>query len=489
VKDSSLNGHNQGMNKPTDDSLDDRLRRSDPAGPGVKVSPTNSLRTQGGSRNSVRDWWLTTSTRVRRSLAGGVGVAAAAGVVVAGTFGTASVPLIVLADNSGPESMSAQSSAVSDSKMMMPYLSYEYVAGDTLSTSTGRGRVYRLDLAGTPESVLSKAASYFGVSGEPQKSQYFDAAWPSYVVGPEDYSAPSVTVSWTGTGSWWYSNPAAYPEQKCLQEKRVGKGADAYIECVEYEPAITGLNPDEAETRRLATEFFTAMGVSFESADITVMVDEWSSFASVALKVSGQPTAIEWSISWSGNGELSWAQGNSVAIVDAGEFDTVSDAAAVERLADWRWFGAGPTDYQGGMMWATRSSVDSGFDAMDGDAVTGELVEPTEPAVDPTEEPVPAESTEPVPTETDSPVIEPTEEPIPLPTEGEIPVETITIDESKSVLLLVWDANGAAWLVPGVALTGTDWWWQTVITLVEGVIQLPEPMLIEPMPIDPMPAD
>jgi hypothetical protein len=421
-------------------------------------------------------------------LAGGVGVAAAASVVVAGTFGTTSGPLIVLAGNSSPEQMSARSSVASADKMMMPYLAYEYVAGDNLSTSTGRGNVYRLDLAGTPESVLLNAASYFGVSGEPQKSEWFDAAWPSYVVGPEDYSAPSVTVSWSGTGSWWYSNPAAYPEQKCLHEQRVGKGADSYIECTEYEPAITGLNPDESETRRLAGEFFTAMGVPFAATDMTVMVDEWSSFASVALTVAGQPTAIEWSISWSGNGELSWAQGNSVSIVDAGEFDTVSDAAAVERLADWRWFGAGPTDYQGAM-WASRSSVDSGFDAMEGDAVTGEAVEPTEPEVELTEEPVPTETAVPVPTETDTPAVEPTEAPIPLPTEPEMPVQTITIDESKTVLLLVWDANGNAWLVPGVALTGADSWWQTVITLVEGVIQLPEPMPIEPMPVDPMPID
>jgi hypothetical protein len=478
------------MNKPNDDSLDDRLRRSDPAGPGAKVSPKDLPQPAGAGRNPIRDWWMTTSTRVRRSLVGGVGVAAAASVVVAGTFGTASVPLIVLAGNSGPESMSSQSAGVSADKMMMPYMSYEYRAGDNLSTLTGRGQVYRLDLTGTPESVLLNAASYFGVSGEPQKSEWFDAAWPTYVVGPEDGTSPSVTVSWSGTGSWWYSNPAAYPEQKCLNEQRVGKGADSYIECTEYEPAITGLNPDEAETRRLASEFFTAMGVPFAATDMTVMVDEWSSFASVALVVNGQKTAIEWSISWSGNGELSWAQGNAVTIVDAGEFATVSDAAAVERLADWRWFGAGPTDYQGAM-WASRSSVDSGFDVVEGDAVTGEAVEPTEPtepAVDPTEEPVPSETTEPVPAETDAPVVEPTEAPIPLPTEPEMPVQTITIDESKTVLLLVWDANGNAWLVPGVALTGADSWWQTVITLVEGVIQLPEPMPIEPM-IDPMPID
>ena len=477
------------MNKPTDDSLDNRLRKSDPAGPGVKVSPKALPQSASSGRNPIRDWWLTTSTRVRRSLAGGVGAAAAASVVVAGTFGTMSGPLIVLAGTQGPESMSARSSSIGDSKMMMPMFTYDYVAGDNLSTSTGRGHVYRLDLAGTPESVLRNAAAFFGVSGETQKSQYFDAAWPSYVVGPEDGSAPSITVSWSGTGSWWYNNPAAYPEQKCLKEKRVGKGSDAYIECTEYEPAVMGLNPDETKTRQLASEFFAEMGVDFDPADITVIADEWSSFASVALTINGQPTAVEWSISWSGNGELSYAQGNAITIVDVGEFNTVSDAAAVERLADWRWFGAGPTDYQGGMG-VMRSSVDAGFDSMAGDAATSEAVEPaepTEPTVEPTEAPVPSETTEPVPDETDAPIVEPTEEPIPLPTEPELPVQTITIDESKAVLLLVWDANGNAWLVPGVALTGTDSWWQTVISLVEGVIQLPEP--IEPMPYEPMPID
>jgi hypothetical protein len=156
--------------------------------------------------------------------------------------------------------------------MMMPMFTYDYVAGDNLSTSTGRGHVYRLDLAGTPESVLRNAAAFFGVSGETQKSQYFDAAWPSYVVGPEDGSAPSITVSWSGTGSWWYNNPAAYPEQKCLKEKRVGKGSDAYIECTEYEPAVMGLNPDETKTRQLASEFFAEMGVEANDSDALALL-------------------------------------------------------------------------------------------------------------------------------------------------------------------------------------------------------------------------
>jgi hypothetical protein len=101
-------------------------------------------------------------------------------VVVAGTLSPANGPLIVLADSPNPQPAAAGSAAVSDSKMMMmPYVQYQYVAGNNLSTSSGRGHVYRLQLEGTPESVLGNAASYFGVSGAPQKSQYFDPNWPA----------------------------------------------------------------------------------------------------------------------------------------------------------------------------------------------------------------------------------------------------------------------------------------------------------------------
>lgn len=479
------------MNTPHDPSLDERLRSSDPAS-GQKFSRGTTASDHKGSGNPLRDWWLTTSSGVRRSLGGGVAVVAAATVVVSGALPNLGGPLIQLAGGTNPASMSSTSGAFDEKMMSMPFVSYEYVAGDALSTAGGRGHVYRLDLAGTPELVGEMAADYFGVDGTVERSQYFDAAWPSYFVGSEDGTTPSITVSWSGTGSWWYSNPAAWPEQKCVKEQKVGKGSDAYVECLEYEPAVTGGNPDEAETRAQAIEFFTAMGVSFVESDIVVSVDDWSSYASVPMKVNGQPTAIEWSISWSGNGEIWGAQGNSITVVDVGEFDTVSDASAVDRLSDWRWFGAGPADYSGAMpmMRSGAALYDTSV------ATSGETVAPS----DGTDmEPVPVETeapAEPLPTESDNPgeepsvdptgepTVEPTEAPIPLPNESELPVETVTIDSAKPALLMVWDQSGVAWLVPGVALTGINSWWQTVITLVEGVIQLPEPMPTDPMPID-----
>lgn len=484
------------------DDLDDRLRSSDPAS-SKKFSGTAGAPAGSNLGNPLRDWWLTTSTGVRRSLGGGVAVAAAATVVVSSSLSGVGGPLIQLADGANPASRSASVADFAgegDQKMMsMPYLTYEYVAGESLSTSNGRGQVYRLELAGTPESVAQSAANYFGVTGPVQESQYFDAQYPSYFVGSGDGTAPSITLSWSGTGSWWYSNPAAYPAQECLDERKVGKGENSYIECIEYEPAVTGKNPNEADTRALAVDFFTAMDVTFVESDITVSVDEWSSYASVAMVVDGQPTAVESTISWSSNGEISWAQGNSITVVSVGEYDTISDTAAVDRLADWRWFGSGPSNlYSGALM--TRSSgvqYDS-VTSSNGDSVAPSETTENEPAPGETEsptEPTPSESAEPgeepavEPTEEPGvdPTVEPTEEPLPLPSEPELPVQVVTIDSAQPALLMVWDQSGTVWLVPGVALTGVDMWWQTVITLVEGVIELPEPMDV--MPIDVMPAE
>lgn len=482
------------------DNLDDRLRSSDPAS-GKKFSGTGEAPGESGARNPLRDWWLTTSTGVRRSLGGGVAVAAAATVVLSSSLSNVGGPLIQLAGGSNPASMSAApQSSEGDLKMMsMPYLSFEYVAGDSLSTSGGRGQVYRLDMVGTPESVALSAAEYFGVEGTVERSQYFDANYPLYFVGSEDGTAPGISVSWSGIASWWYSNPAAYPEQECLKQRKVGKGSDAYIECLEFEPAVTGKNPNESETRALAADFFTALEIPFTKSDIVVSVDEWSSYASVSLVVDGQPTAVESSISWSGNGEISWAQGNPVEVVRVGEYDTISDAAAVERLADWRWYGSGPSEFSGAWPMLRSGAVEYDSAA----PLEGDSVDPSETT---DSEPTPSESetpTEPVPTEsaapgedpatepTEEPGVEPTEEPtvepMPLPSEPELPVQTVTINSAQSALLMVWDESGTVWLVPGVALTGEDFWWQTVITLVEGVIELPEPMDV--MPIDVMPAD
>jgi hypothetical protein len=50
----------------------------------------------------------------------------------------------------------------------------------------------------------------------------------------------------------------------------------------------------------------------------------------------------------------------------------------------------------------------------------------------------------------------------------------------------VWDANGEVWLVPGWILINDQGWFGAVISLIEGVIELPKESEVDIMPL---PAD
>ena len=61
---------------------------------------------------------------------------------------------------------------------------------------------------------------------------------------------------------------------------------------------------------------------------------------------------------------------------------------------------------------------------------------------------------------------------------------TVTFDSAESTLLTMWDAQGNAWLVPGFVYEMPDGWYSGVVSLIEGVIELPEPMEYDIMPMD-----
>jgi hypothetical protein len=73
---------------------------------------------------------------------------------------------------------------------------------------------------------------------------------------------------------------------------------------------------------------------------------------------------------------------------------------------------------------------------------------------------------------------------------GKIETVVITINGSSNHLLQIWDKSGASWLVPGYGLKGSNGSMNFAVSLIEGVIELPEPVAIEPgMPeplVDPM---
>ena len=335
----------------------------------------------------------------------------------------------------------------SDDKMMiMPFTTYSYVAGADLSSEKGSGQVYKLVRTGNPESLLANLAQVFGIEGSVKKYPDFSDENPGYFFGESedpwgaDNLNPLVSLWWSGTGSWNYYNPGdiGASSSSCVETDPDG----ACQEWTEILPTPE-LLPTRAEAISKALEIFGATGLSMTESDLRIDYSEWGVYISAAMKVDGQPTSIEWYIGWSSTGEISFAGGHSVVAEAVGTFDTISAVQAVERLDDWRWFGSAATSF---------------YDKYQGDSagISVRSEETIEPGV--TE---PEETTEPE-------------------------MITITIISAERALVSIWDAVGDVWLVPGLIMVNDQGWLSSVISVVDGVIALPEPSIVE---IEPLPAD
>jgi hypothetical protein len=424
---------------------------------------------------------------VRKTAVGsllGLSSIAVVGVLVTTFVSAPQEPLFTLAEGSGG-AVSAEM-ADSDTRLGL-WIQYDYVAGAGLGTEGGEGAVYALELEGSPTERLSALGSYFGVEGTPVESEYFDPQWPLYVVGSQDWTGPAVNLTWNGTGAWYYDNPNAYPESVCI-DVPVPEGApeDRYQECVSPSLPLPTIEQAKAE----AVAIFAASGFEVTEDNIRVLnQDNFSVGVSASLQVDGQDTGLEWNAYWFPGPTLASASGHFGRVVERGAFETISPTAAVDRLASGQWWG----------------SPSSSFYASDlaAEAIASETVA-EEPSVDPEIEPRTPSNGESTPGfDPDAPVSSedpPTEEPVdpelvdpeilePGLPEPIMPTEperiTVTVTSAEATLLLVWDASGRAWLVPGYVMRyGSEPWdWNTVISLIEGIIEVPEPMPITIMPV------
>ena len=357
-------------------------------------------------------------------------------------------PLIQLAASpGGSENRSTMMSESAQDKMMiMPFTTYSYVAGAGLSSETGSGQVYKLVRTGNPESVLASLAQVFDVQGSVKKYPDFSEQNPGYFFGESedpwgaDNLNPMVSLWWSGTGSWNYYNPGdiTRSSSSCVEP-------DADGVCQEWTEALPTpeLLPTRAEAIAKALEIFGATGLSVTQSDLKIDYSDWGVYISAAMSVEGQPTSIEWYIGWSSTGEISFAGGHSVVAESVGTYDTISAVQAVERLDDWRWFGSAATSfyekYQGDL---------AGISVRNGDAIEPGLIDPEQ-------------------------TVEPE-------------VITLNILSAERALVSIWDAVGDVWLVPGLIMVNDQGWFNSVISVVEGVIALPEPSIVQ---IEPLPAE
>ena len=357
-------------------------------------------------------------------------------------------PLIQLSATSGQSS--AMSAEASDAKvgMIWPgWIQYNYIA-EGLSEETGRGKVYQLKISGDPVEKLKTLAKYFGVSGEVKEDEWSTEQYPSYSITGKNLM---LSIYWSGTGSWSYSK---WADIQCQAVEPTTKGETTASVCTWPEPNINNI-PSKETMRETAIELFTAMGFKGSFDNLRVDRSEWGGNVSIAEQVAGQDIAIEWSVGWDQFGDLAWASGHSFEVVERGEFGTISAKDAVARIADGRWGGSAPFTLYNSMPMVRTA------EASPDTAVSSDV--------------------EPAPTE--KPAVDPTEEPAPMPTEPEI--VDLVVNKSEEAMLTIWDASGNVWVVPGYLLYNTEGWFSAIISLVEGVIALPDPV---DYGIDPMPA-
>lgn len=391
------------------------------------------------------------SRQLSLALVSGSAVAAVSALTLAVSLALPQQPLIQMASGGQQgraEAMLSSDAAAPGMKMIAPtWIVYEHDAS-ALSEETGRGTVYQLVLEGDPKEKLQQLADYFGVEGEIREEEWSSPEYPTFAIGKPERQ---VSITWAGTGNFYF-NSWDQNSYKCENKTITLEDGSSYESC---EPIATPeLIPSVEKIRSEAFGIFENFGLEISKDEIRVDRSDWGASAIGSVQIDGQDTALEWWINYDGAGKLSSVAGHFAKPVARGEFNTVSAKDAAARIKDGRWFGSPASS-----VWNKYSQGAMGLRTADAT---------TEPAV------------EPAPDLTTKEGSDATTEDQPIDVKPEI--VKLKLTGSETALLMIYDKSGGAWLVPGYLLKNDQGWFDSVISLVEGVIELPEPYVVEPLP-------
>ena len=398
--------------------------------------------------------------------------------------------VIVLGAGSGNRAASPSVEGAADDKMMAPmYMTYEWVGGAYPDLGTA-GPSWSLP-AGTSvdEAVIAKIAQALGVTGEVRTLPAEQGG--GWMVGPADYSGPSVTVSKDGLLSWWYSGPMAGVRSTsagcAVPGDTTGGGTDASsgsgaapiatdgtavtdpaappdtavaVEpCVIEEPTPPANVPDKAAAEAATKDFLASIGLDASQYSFTTYADQWSASTTAWLQLGGHRSPIQVNLGFGENGTIQWASG-SLAVPQAGaEYPIVSPAEALTRLQDQsgKWFG-----YWGGGVGIAR-------DAVAGVGVNDAATDAVSPALG-------APEVAPMPPDTVcDPAADCVIDPMPTPEPVVVSLNAVRLD-----LTMVWAADGTVWLLPAYTFTSADGGEYTVIAVEDQYVQTPDPITTDP---------
>lgn len=360
--------------------------------------------------------------------------------------------------------------AASDMSMIWPgWFEYNYIP-EGLSSNGGSGEIYQVIRVGDPLALLEKVAAAFGVTGlEAKEDEWSTDEFPSYSIAGPDFN---VNVWWSGPGGWSFSRwdtswmdctePGVSPDSDSAGEaedtKELSRPApDCSTSASEPNPALI---PSEAEMLAETLRIFSALEMSVDQTKANIWRDEWGGSVSIPLAVNGLSIPLEAYVGWDYQGRISYASGYSIAVESKGIFDTISPLEAVDRISDWRWFGGAASHYYEELY---RSQPAVGYeDSVVASPSESEVAEGEAAADEPAIMPMPEE----------------------MPTEPEI--VDVKINRSVTALLTLYDSSGNLWLVPGYLLYNDQGWFDAIVSVVEGVIALPDPVEVMPLIEEPM---
>ena len=447
------------------------LRQADPAlNVSLPTFETDPL-DRAISANKSKKSWLTrlnlASAKARRSFLAGGFATVAAGATLALALPGIVAPEALIELGANPEYRQSSSKIGSADSMMSVYGTQEFVAGSSLSNETSTAHVYEFKLVGSPRARLQDLANLFEVAGDVKRQDFGDENNQTYMVGDQNYASANVSIFWSGTGGWSYFSGS---------DSTVISKSSATPEETTDDSAAKSNFPSKADAIKQALEIFSATGLNVDASDVNFYSDEWSAIATANLKVDGFDTALEWNVSWGTDGKINGAYGQSATVIDRGEYATVSAQEAVtKRMSDFRWTGQLPNSAYASLPAISRGEMrtddvqkdDFATEGQEPAAVPGTEGEPSEPGDAVTDQPEPGDVVtgqveEPKPGV--GPDVEPT-----MPT-----VTKIRITKAKATLLTIYDSNGKAWLVPGFEMSDSKYWISGVVSLIDGVIELPE---------------
>lgn len=424
----------------------------------------------------------------------------------AGSASTLPAPAVIqiagsASGGAAPTAAGAADAAMSESKMMPMSLTYTWSGETPDLTSPAASWFFAPGVAPTAAQVEQLAAA-FGVTGEAAElSADMGGGW---TVGPNDGSAPSVTVSADAMQSWWFS-PAWQTEGRgivddCALYPAGDPAADPTTAeqpvCEPAQPPAGVPTADEAEANALA--LLTSLGGDPAGYELETYADEWSASVTAFVVLDGVRTNLSFNVGYGEQGAITWAGGFLAAPQRSADYPRIGVDAAVVRLNDQAnaWMtGYGPAVRDAGV--ATEPAVMPAVEPAVAED-DGSTVEPTDGVLGPdgaaTSSGAGASTayTEPVPTDTvlvDPAVGDCTDPAVSCVSVGSVDLAPMVIDLNQvtSSLEQVWAADGTVWLLPGYAFTGADGMMANVLAVEDQYLEQTEPEVVplpEPLPVE-----